>query len=483
MPLKLYNSLSRRKEIFKPLDPQDIKMYVCGPTVYDRAHLGNARPIVVFDVLYRYLKMAYPKVTYVRNITDVDDKINAASKKQGISIQELTEKTTVAFHADVKELGALPPDHEPKATEHIPQMIEMIQTLIDKGHAYEAGGHVLFQVNRSKAYGTLSRRNQDELLAGARVEVAPYKKDPGDFVLWKPSAEDIPGWDSPWGRGRPGWHIECSAMSEHYLGKVFDIHGGGIDLIFPHHENEMAQSCSAHETEIMARYWLHNGHLTISDKKMSKSLGNFFTVHDLLKDHAGETIRLALLMTHYRQPLDWSFDLLGQAKQTLDRWYTAIRDTSTVPPSSDSPSSSSSFSSSSSSDPTLSSSDLFRGSKEYMGVLNALEDDLNTPLAISGIHQLVNQLNKTQNQQEKENLVGQIQAAADLMGLLQSSPQRWLQGEESDVDTQEIEQLIADRNLARKNKDFAESDRIRDLLLDKSIQLEDTAQGTTWRLL
>jgi cysteinyl-tRNA synthetase len=452
MSLKLYNSLSRRKEIFKSLDPRNVKMYVCGPTVYDRAHLGNARPVVVFDVLYRYLKTVYPKVTYVRNITDVDDKINAASKSLGIPIQELTEKTTRAYHEDMNALGALPPDCEPKATEHIPQMIEMIQNLIASDHAYEADGHVLFQFNRCKTYGSLSRRNTDELLAGARVEIAPYKKNPGDFVLWKPSEEDLPGWDSPWGRGRPGWHIECSAMSYHYLGEIFDIHAGGIDLIFPHHENEIAQSCSAHGTNVMAHYWLHNGHLTVSGEKMSKSLGNFFTVHDLLNDHSGETIRLALLMTHYRQPLDWSPDVLQQAKQTLDRWYIAIKE-SKAENSTNIPSE----------------------------ILNALEDDLNTPLAISCIHQLVNQLNKTQNTPEKENLVNQIKSAANLMGLLQSSPQDWLQGGMLDMQPQEIEQLITARNLARKNKDFAESDRIRNLLLDKKIQLEDTAQGTTWR--
>ncbi len=452
MSLKLYNSLTRRKELFKPIDPQNVKMYVCGPTVYDRAHLGNARPVVVFDILYRYLKTVYPHVTYVRNITDVDDKINAASNNLGISIQELTQKTTAAYHEDMNALGALPPDYEPKATEHIPQMIEMIQGLIANGYAYEAEGHVLFQVNKCKTYGSLSRRNKDELLAGARVDVAPYKKDPGDFVLWKPSNNDLPGWDSPWGRGRPGWHIECSAMSYHYFGKIFDIHAGGIDLIFPHHENEVAQSCSAHQTEVMANYWLHNGHLTVSGEKMSKSLGNFFTVHDLLNEYSGETIRLALLMTHYRQPLDWSPDILHQARQTLDRWYTAIKDYKVK--------------------------DITNIPNE---ILKALEDDLNTPLAISYIHQLVTQLNKAENSLEKENLVSQVKSAAHLMGLLQSSPQSWFQGGALDISPSEIEQLIQDRIQARANKDFVESDRIRNYLSSKGIQLEDTAQGTTWR--
>ncbi|MCX7337679.1 MAG: cysteine--tRNA ligase [Alphaproteobacteria bacterium] len=452
MSLTFYNSLSRQKEPFIPLDPDHVRMYVCGPTVYDRAHLGNARPVVVFDVLYRLLQAQFPKVTYVRNITDVDDKINAASLKLGISIGELTNRTIQDYHDDMAALGTLPPTIEPRATDHIPQMIDMIQRLIERGHAYEADGHVLFSVNTYPVYGRLSGRNQDELLAGARVEVAPYKKEPGDFVLWKPSTPDLPGWDSPWSRGRPGWHIECSAMSQAYLGQTFDIHGGGIDLIFPHHENEIAQSCCAHGTELMARYWLHNGHLTVHGDKMSKSLGNFFTVHDLLQEHAGESIRLALLMTHYRQPFDWSDDTLVRAKQALDRWYAALNTTEQEEGPIDS------------------------------DVYQALADDLNTPLAISHLHQLVHQIYKTNDSAQKKRLGSLLKRSAGLLGLLQQPPLQWLQQDQSGgLGSSEIESLIENRRIARQNKDFAESDRIRIFLLENGIQLEDTSSGTTWR--
>jgi len=449
MALKLYNNLSREKEPFHPIDPDHVRLYVCGPTVYDLAHIGNARPVVVFDVLYRLLKTYYKNVTYVRNITDVDDKINAASKAQGISIQELTVKTTAQYHKDMDALGAERPTHEPRATDHISQMIALIETLIQKGFAYESEGHVLFKVSEYKAYGHLSRRNPDELLAGARVEIAPYKQNPGDFVLWKPSDAELPGWDSPWGRGRPGWHIECSAMSLHYLGEVFDIHGGGIDLIFPHHENEIAQSCCAHGTTRMANFWLHNGHLTVEGSKMSKSLGNFLTVHDLLENHAGETIRLALLMTHYKQPLDWTADCLLQAKQTLDRFYATLRDYVEIDPG-----------------------------KAPAQVLEALEDDLNTPLAISHIHQIVTSLNKSTDDDEKRGLAGELKGAALLLGLLQSSPEGWLHGA---VDAKEIEGLIEQRNQARQDRDFIRADSVRQQLLDLGVQLEDTPQGTLWR--
>ncbi|HVM78640.1 MAG TPA: cysteine--tRNA ligase, partial [Stellaceae bacterium] len=323
MPLTLYNTLTRRKEAFEPLDPKRVRMYVCGPTVYDFAHIGNARPVVVFDVLFRLLRQQYgaEHVIYVRNVTDVDDKINAAAKERGEGIRALTERTLAAFHEDVAALGCLKPSHEPRATEHVGGMIAIIETLIRTGHAYAAEGHVLFAVASKPDYGKLSRRSRDELRDGARVEVAPYKRDPGDFVLWKPSTTDLPGWDSPWGRGRPGWHIECSAMSETYLGESFDIHGGGLDLIFPHHENEIAQSECAHGGKPFARYWLHNGFVTVEGAKMAKSEGNFRTIRDVLSEAPGEAARYALLTAHYRDPLDWTSERLTQARQTLDRFY------------------------------------------------------------------------------------------------------------------------------------------------------------------
>ena len=452
MTLTLYNSLSRTKETFQPIDENHVRMYVCGPTVYDRAHIGNARPVVVFDVLYRLLKLKYQNVTYVRNITDVDDKINAASKSLGISIHELTAETIQQYHKDMKALNTLLPDYEPKATDHIPEMISLIKALIENGYAYESKGHVLFKVSKFQSYGHLSCRNTEELLAGARVEVAPYKQHPGDFVLWKPSDEDLPGWSSPWGRGRPGWHIECSAMSWKYLGEIFDIHGGGIDLIFPHHENEVAQSCCAHGIDKMANFWLHNGHLTVNGSKMSKSLGNFLTVDDLLARHKGEVIRLALLMTHYRQPLDWTGDVLTQAKQTLDRLYS-----------------------------------VFRGYEEVAAaaplekILDALEDDLNTPLALSYLHELISQFHKTLDQAEKTRLIGDLKGSALMLGLLQSLPGEWFQSQKEEIGAAEIEAFIEKRNLARKAKDFAEADRIRKYLLDLGVQLEDTAEGTLWK--
>ena len=455
MSFVLYNSLSRQKEVFKPLNPQKVGLYVCGPTVYDRAHLGNARPVIVFDVLYRLLKHLYPCVIYVRNITDVDDKINAASQERGMSIHDLTLETTKAYHADMAALGSLPPDHEPRATAHIPHMVSMITSLIEQGYAYAAEGHVLFQVNTYTKYGQLSGRAQEDLLAGARVEIAPYKQNPGDFVLWKPSTPDQPGWDSPWGRGRPGWHIECSAMSAHYLGTTFDIHGGGIDLIFPHHENEIAQSCCAYGVEKMASYWLHNGHLTVSGDKMSKSLGNFFTVQDLLEKYEGETIRLALLMTHYRQPLDWREESLVQAKHTLDRWYKVLSE----------------FSLSTSTDLSLD-----------LPIFASLKDDLNTPQAIASLHQLVNQFHKTPEGESRLELAKKLKDSASLLGLLQNDPQTWLQSAKTLVlDVEEIELLIAQRHQARQERDFDKADSLRQSLLDKGIQLEDKDGHTIWR--
>jgi cysteinyl-tRNA synthetase len=449
----LYNTLTKTKEVFTPSNPNQIGMYVCGPTVYDLAHIGNARPVVVFDVLARLLRQTYPNVCYVRNITDVDDKINAAAAKAGESIADLTQRTTVAYHQDMAALGALPPDVEPRATHHISEMIDIIQKLIDKGHAYEGEGHVLFSVASFPDYGKLSRRNQEEMLAGARVEVAPYKRDPGDFVLWKPSNENTPGWESPWGFGRPGWHIECSAMSVKYLGQVFDIHGGGHDLIFPHHENEIAQSRCAHETPVFARYWMHNGHLTLHGDKMSKSLGNFFTVRDLLVNYQGEVVRFALLATHYRQPLDWTETGLEQAKQGLDRLYTALKACGSVD----------------------------EGAEIDSKVLEALEDDLNVPLAISRLHELATSINKTESDSERFHLGGILKRSGILIGLLQKDPESWFQGAISGLTGEEIEAQIQARKDARGRKDFTESDRIRDTLLQQGIILEDGADGTTWR--
>lgn len=458
MSLTLYNSLTRQKEPFVPQNSNQVGMYVCGPTVYDRAHLGNARPVVVFDVLYRLLKHHYPKVIYVQNITDVDDKINHASHQRGISIGDLTTKTIKAYHEDMAALKALPPTVEPLATAHIDQMIVMIQALIQKGFAYEAEGHVLFEVSRYPAYGHLSRRNQDELIAGARVEVAPYKRSAADFVLWKPSTSNQPGWESPWGRGRPGWHIECSAMSAEYLGQTFDIHAGGIDLIFPHHENEMAQSCCAHGQPLMAKYWLHNGHLTVSGDKMSKSLGNFFTVHDLLQHYKGEVIRLALLMTHYRQPLDWKEEVLNQAKQTLDRWYGVLAQ--------------------------VNQGDLkdLQENETSQSVLEALMDDLNTPQALSELHQLANQFYKTADFIEQIKIARTLKETAKFLGLLQdNNPQEWQQSVSNlSITKEEIENLIQQRHQARLDRDFAKADEIRKELLDKGIQLEDKAGQTVW---
>jgi cysteinyl-tRNA synthetase len=451
----LYNTLTKTKEVFTPINPHQVGLYVCGPTVYDFAHVGNARPTVIFDVLSRLLRHLYPKVIYVRNITDVDDKINAAALKSGDSIADITQRTTAAFHEDMQALNNIPPDIEPRATHHIPEMIEMIQQLINKGHAYDVEGHVLFNVSSFADYGKLSRRNQEEMLAGARIEVAPYKRNPGDFVLWKPSDDNTPGWESPWGFGRPGWHIECSAMSGRYLGNMFDIHGGGQDLIFPHHENELAQSRCAHDTPSLARYWLHNGHLTIHGDKMSKSLGNFFTIRDMLSQHPGEVIRFSLLSTHYRQPMDWTETGLQQAKQNLDRLYTALK-----------------------------ACDL----KDEMGevdssVMEALKDDLNTPLAIARLHDLATSINKSSDEKEKIRLGGILKVSGGMLGILNKDPHSWFQDIKQGLGSEQIELEIKARQDARERKDFAESDRIRNALLEKGIILEDSPHGTTWRRL
>jgi cysteinyl-tRNA synthetase len=449
--LAIHNTLTKRKEPFVPLDPSHVRMYVCGPTVYDRAHIGNARPVIVFDVLARLLRRLYPKLTYVRNITDVDDKINARAKESGEPISAITARTTQMFHQDMAELGAAPPDIEPRATAHIPQMITMIERLIALGHAYEAEGHVLFAVPSMKDYGKLSGRSMDEMIAGARVEVAPYKRDAADFVLWKPSPADLPGWESPWGRGRPGWHIECSAMSGAYLGESFDIHGGGLDLVFPHHENEIAQSECANRAPF-ARYWMHNGFLKVEGEKMSKSLGNFFTVRELLDQAPGEAIRLAMLSTHYHQPLDWTADGLKAAKATLDRLYIALREAGPAPALEPPPE-----------------------------MLAALMDDLNTPLAIAHLHDLATRLNKAPLIDEKARLKGQLLGAGQLLGLLSQDPEAWLRGGQDEGQAARIEERIAARQAAKKAKNFALADAIRDALKAEGVLLEDGPKGTTWR--
>lgn len=442
MSLVVYNTLSREKEPFVPLDPSHVRLYVCGPTVYDYVHIGNARPVVVFDVLYRLLKRRYARVTYVRNITDIDDKIMVRAAENRESIDALTERTAAAYQSDMSRLGALPPDVEPRATKYVGEMIALIERLVARGHAYAAEGHVLFDVPSMEDYGRLSRRSHDELIAGARVEVAPYKKDPADFVLWKPSTDAQAGWPSPWGRGRPGWHIECSAMSGALLGETFDIHAGGLDLIFPHHENEIAQSRSAFGHAIMAKYWMHNGFLNISGEKMSKSLGNFFTVHELLDQYPGEVIRLLLLSAQYRQPLDFTPEGLAQAKGTLDRWYGLLRGKA------------------------------LEDKPIPAAVEEALSDDLNTPLAISALHQLRDP--------------SELKAGASALGLLQQDPEAWFRwapagAADAGPFDAEIEAAIAARHAARKAKDFKESDRIRDDLKAKGVILEDGPKGTTWK--
>lgn len=456
--LHIHDTLTREKRLFKPERDDNVRMYVCGPTVYDKAHIGNARPIVVFDVMARLLRHIYgaDHVTYVRNITDIDDKINARAHERGISIRELTNQTIDVFHGDVAALGALPPDHEPRATDNVDGMIEMMQVLIDKGHAYAAEGHVLFNVPSMPEYGKLSRRKRDELIAGARVEVAPYKNDPADFVLWKPSdqSKGEPGWESPWGFGRPGWHIECSAMSKALLGEVFDIHGGGLDLIFPHHENEIAQSRCAHDTGAMANYWMHNGYLMAEGEKMSKSLGNFYTINELLQEFPGEAIRLLLLKTHYRQPLDFTKEGLVDAKRELDGFYQALRQAPSSP----------------------------NGTVvETSNVIDALCDDLNTPKSISLLHETLGQVNRGDQSARHA-----LKANGAILGLLQQDPEDWFKWSppskgEGGLSDEDIEAKITARKDARANKDFAASDAIRDELQAAGIILEDSAAGTTWR--
>ena len=438
MNLKIYNTLSKEKELFKPLDQKSIKMYVCGPTVYNFAHIGNARPAVVFDMLYRLLKNIYPEVIYVRNITDVDDKINEAARKLNKPISFITKKYTDIYHQDMTSLGVLRPNHEPRVTDNIDQIISMIQRILDNKKAYINDSHVLFDVTSFDEYGKLSNRDKDEMLSGARVEVADYKKYAGDFVLWKPSNKDEPGWNSPWGYGRPGWHIECSSMVETYLGEEIDIHGGGQDLIFPHHENEIAQSCSAHNSKSYARYWVHNGYLNMEGEKMSKSLGNIITVKELLEEYDGEVIRLALLSTHYRKPINFGKSLLEQSKNILNKLYKKLN---------------------SESDEALVSED----------ILIPLLDDLNTPLAISNLSKI--KCSKT------------LKKSANFLGLLKRTSEEWFAlNNKSTMSENDIELLIKQRDEARKLKNFAKADEIRDQLDNNHVVLEDVDGKTIWRV-
>lgn len=456
MALSLYNSLSGKKEPFTPLLPDRVRMYVCGPTVYNRVHIGNARPVVVFDTLYRLLKTQFKQVVYARNITDIDDKIINAARDQGEEITALTARFAQFYQRDMAALNNLQPDITPYATEHLPEMIAMVQALIDKAHAYVAEGHVLFAVKSLPHYGALSGRSLDDMLAGARVEVAAYKKYAGDFVLWKPSSADEPGWDSPWGRGRPGWHLECSAMIKKHLGETIDIHGGGRDLIFPHHENERAQSCCANGKDFV-RFWMHNGYVKIDGEKMSKSLGNFRMVNELLTRYPGEVLRFALLSAHYRSDANFNEALLDQAWRSLDTLYGALRDNEALEPV----------------QVTLNGSAL----------MAALEDDLNTPVAISELHQLARALNKAGNSALKAALKAQLLAGGNLLGLLQQHPEAWFKhcrGGGS-ISEQEIEQAIAERQRCKREKAYARADEIRQQLKARGVILEDSRDGTKWR--
>jgi cysteinyl-tRNA synthetase len=459
MALMLHNTLSRTREPFAPADPRRVTMYVCGPTVYNFAHIGNARPPVVFDVLARLLRRSYA-LTYARNVTDVDDKINNAAREEGVEIGVLTTRYLEAYQADMATLGVAPPDVEPRVTTHLSDIVGMIERLIASGHAYEAEGHVLFDVPSYAAYGRLSGRDTDELIAGARVEVAPYKRNAGDFVLWKPSPPDIVGWPSPWGRGRPGWHIECSAMAERHLGATIDIHGGGVDLVFPHHENEVAQSTCVHSGKTYARFWVHNGLVVLNGEKMSKSLGNFLLVQDALAEHGGESVRLALLKAHYRQPLDWTNALVSEARQNLDRLYGALRDAGVTG--------------------ALAAPE----STEDVpgGVLAALEDDLNTPLALSELLGIARSLNTSRDDGDRRRLARALRGGGSLLGLLGADPQAWFERPGDDgFDAAEIDSLLAQRDAFRRDRNYREADRIRDRLAERGVVIEDKPGGARWR--
>ena len=456
MTLSLYNTLTRRVEPFAPLDPACPTMYVCGPTVYNYVHIGNARGPVVFGVLAALLRRRFGGLRYARNITDVDDKINAAAKALGTPISAITDKYAAAYREDMAALGVdgdFAPDIEPAATAHMPQMIAMIERLIADGHAYAAEGHVLFAVASFDGYGKLSRRDPEEMLAGARVEVAPYKRDPGDFVLWKPSTDDLPGWDSPWGRGRPGWHIECSAMAATHLGTTIDLHAGGVDLQFPHHENEVAQSECAHGGQVFARWWLHNGMLNFGGAKMAKSVGNIQRVHDLVRAHPPEALRYALLSAQYRQPLEWSDALIEQSVRTLDRLYGTLRDLA----------------------------DIEADAVIPAGIEAALDDDLNTPAALAEIARIAGEARKATDAATRGDLKRQLLGAGQVLGLLQQDPATWFARGASNDDDARIQALVDERVSAKQARDFARADAIRQQLADEGILLEDTPQGVRWK--
>ena len=456
--LKIHNSFSGKKENFIPLDDKHIKIYACGPTVYNFAHIGNARMAVVFDTFVRVLRHTFPKVTYVSNITDIDDKIIAASREQNLPINEITTKYTQIYNSDMKTLGVNEPDHQPKATEFIDEMIELIETLIDKGHAYEKDGHVLFHVLSYEQYGSLSKRNRDEQIAGSRVEIAPYKKDAADFVLWKPSTNDQPGWDSPWGFGRPGWHTECSAMSEKTLGLPFDIHGGGRDLVFPHHENEIAQSCCASasidDPTSYAKYWMHNGFVTVDGEKMSKSLNNITLVKELTDKYQGEVLRLALISSHYRQGLDWNEKIIHQAEKLLNKLYKILHE----------------------------GKDLLTDNSNKVDeeMLDAMSDDLNTPKAISILNSLVKEYPKLEDSQ-KAGCINKIKKSGQLLGILHQDPETWFSKDTSHMDIDLIEGLMKQRDEAKALKNYSEADSIRQKLTGMGVEILDSKDGSKWK--
>jgi cysteinyl-tRNA synthetase len=453
--LQLYNSLSNSLEDFVPLDEDNVRVYVCGPTVYASPHVGNARPLVVFDVLFRLLKSLYSRVTYVRNITDVDDKINVRARERNISIRQLTDEVIEEFHRNTARIGILPVTYEPRATFHVDEMLEIIQKLIENGYAYENQGHVLFRVRKMSNYGALSKRTLDDMIAGSRVEVAPYKEDPMDFVLWKPSEEGVPAWDSQFGKGRPGWHIECSAMSRKYLGETFDIHAGGQDLMFPHHENELAQNFGAFGC-VMANYWIHNGMLLVNGQKMSKSLGNIISLDNILRQYDGEIVRHVLLSAHYQKTLDWTDKLVFQSKQSLNRLYGALK--------------------------RCSSSNLPNVEADG-GIVEALCGNLNTPLALRMLHEITDGIYKSTDQNEINALCSRLKGGAKLLGLLSKESEEWFQQNDEAISSKEIEQLIEERKKAKSEKNFVLADKIRQKLLKKNIFIEDTKNGTIWRVM
>ena len=456
--IKIYNSFSGNKEVFVPINKEHVKIYVCGPTVYNYAHIGNARPAVVFDTFVRFLRSQFAKITHVSNITDIDDKIIAAALEKDLPISQITEKYTDIYNADLNTLGVHAPDFQPKATEFIPEMVELIQVLIDKGHAYEKEGHVLFHVLSFENYGCLSKRNRDEQIAGSRVEVAPFKKDAADFVLWKPSSDIQPGWDSPWGFGRPGWHLECSVMSEKTLGLPFDIHGGGRDLVFPHHENEIAQSCCAsgvkNDPSSYAKYWMHNGFVTVNGEKMSKSLNNITLIKDLTDSYKGEVIRLTLLSSHYRQGLDWNESIIHQSEKLLDKLYKILSDEGINP--------------------------AFTSSNFDEDILEALADDLNTPKVISVLNSLAKKYSQDSSISKKD-IAETIKTSGNLIGILNEDPIKWFERDSKDLDIDLIESLMYQRDQAKSNKDYAKADSIRDQLVSLGVEILDSQDGSSWK--